>query len=42
MIQGGWEFIRAAYILVWVFLGLYSVSLWKRFRDLRKKEGEIG
>lgn len=30
IIDGGWEYVYAAYIVTWVFLGGYTVSLWKR------------
>ena len=36
MIQGGWEFIRVAYGLVWAVLGFYALSLVLRFRKLQK------
>jgi len=29
-IQGGWEFVWAAYGLTWVSLVLYAASLWAR------------
>jgi CcmD family protein len=32
-IEGGWEFVYAAYIVTWVFLGGYGLSLWKRSRS---------
>ncbi len=30
MIQGGWEFVIAAYALTWISLVAYIVSLWVR------------
>ena len=32
MIQGGWEYVIAAYAVVWGGLGLYAVSLFVRAR----------
>lgn len=32
MITGGSNFITAAYILFWVVLGAYSVSIWVRMK----------
>ncbi|HEX5753964.1 MAG TPA: hypothetical protein VFZ09_47710 [Archangium sp.] len=29
-IQGGWEYIWAAYLIAWVSLSLYALSLWLR------------
>jgi hypothetical protein len=29
-IQGGWEYIWAAYIIAWVSISLYALSLWLR------------
>jgi hypothetical protein len=29
-IQGGWEYIWAAYIIAWASLSLYALSLWLR------------
>ncbi|MFY0522087.1 hypothetical protein ACN28I_02385 [Archangium gephyra] len=29
-IQGGWEFVWAAYIIAWASLSLYALSLWLR------------
>lgn len=29
-IEGGWGYVYAAYIVTWVFLGGYAVSLWMR------------
>ena len=40
MITGGWEFIYAAYGLVWVVLGCYAVSLLIRWRNMSRKEKE--
>lgn len=41
MVQGGWEFIYAAYGAVWLVLGWYGLSLWIRFRNVKKREGEL-
>ncbi|MBI2340794.1 MAG: CcmD family protein [Deltaproteobacteria bacterium] len=38
MIQGGWEYVVAAYTITWVVLGGYALSLWVRHRRLLKKE----
>jgi hypothetical protein len=35
-IQGGWEFIWAAYGITWAALSLYALSLW-----LRRPKGDI-
>ena len=29
-LQGGWEYIIAAYAVTWLFFGGYAVSLWLR------------
>ena len=29
-IQGGWEYIWAAYLIAWASLSLYALSLWLR------------
>jgi cyanate permease len=29
-IQGGWEYIWAAYLIAWACLSLYALSLWLR------------
>jgi hypothetical protein len=29
-IQGGWEYVKAAYAICWTGLALYTVSLWAR------------
>jgi hypothetical protein len=29
-IQGGWEYVKAAYAICWTGLALYAVSLWAR------------
>ena len=31
-IQGGWEYVRAAYAICWTGLALYALSLWIRSR----------
>ena len=31
-IQGGWEYVKAAYAICWTGLSLYAVSLWIRSR----------
>ncbi|HEX4620813.1 MAG TPA: hypothetical protein VH208_04525 [Myxococcaceae bacterium] len=30
-IVGGWEYVWAAYIVTWIALSLYCVSLWLRW-----------
>jgi hypothetical protein len=35
MITGGWEYVVAAYVLTWLFLGGYAASLWVRTREER-------
>ncbi len=30
MIQGGWNFVWAAYGFTWIALGGYALSLWRR------------
>ncbi len=32
MIVGGWEYVAAAYAVVWSGIGFYAVSLWLRSR----------
>ncbi len=32
MITGGWGYVAAAYLLTWVVLIGYGLSLWRRFR----------
>ena len=39
-IVGGWEYVWAAYIISWVFLGGYAVSLWVRRPRASKDESE--
>jgi hypothetical protein len=29
-LQGGWEYIIAAYTITWLFFGGYALSLWLR------------
>ncbi|MFL5354280.1 hypothetical protein [Archangium sp.] len=29
-IQGGWEYIWAAYVIAWTSISLYALSLWLR------------
>lgn len=31
-IEGGWEFVIAAYAITWITFGLYTLSLWARAR----------
>lgn len=38
MIQGGWEFVIAAYAVSAVVYGGYIVSLWLRLRDAESLE----
>ena len=30
VLQGGWEYITAAYAVTWLFLAGYTLSLWLR------------
>lgn len=30
-IQGGWEYVRAAYGIAWTGMTLYAISLWVRW-----------
>ena len=30
-IQGGWEYVRAAYAVAWTGMTLYAISLWVRW-----------
>lgn len=41
MIQGGWEFVSASYIITWVVLGVYAASLWVRFRNVQRREKDL-
>ncbi|MFZ5469179.1 MAG: hypothetical protein ACOZIN_07025 [Myxococcota bacterium] len=38
-IQGGWEYIWAAYAITWAASTIYAVSLWLRVRRLREDGG---
>lgn len=40
MIQGGWEYIQAAYAAPWIVFALYGLSLWIRWRRVKKNEAE--
>ena len=33
-LQGGWEFVIAAYAITWIFFGGYTISLWLRHTAL--------
>lgn len=35
MVTGGWEYVVAAYVATWIFIGGYAVSLWIRSREER-------
>lgn len=35
MIEGGWEFVGAAYGLTWIVFSAYLLSLWFRLRGFR-------
>ena len=36
-IQGGWEYVKAAYGICWTGVSLYALSLWvRRPREVRK------
>ena len=41
MIVGGWEYIIAAYSLTWVVIGIYAVSLWRRFKGVARRKSEL-
>jgi CcmD family protein len=30
MIEGAWGYVIAAYVVTWLFLGGYAISLWAR------------
>ncbi len=36
MITGGWEYVIAAYAMLWVVLGSYAVSIAIRWRRLER------
>jgi hypothetical protein len=36
MIQGGWEFVGAAYGIVWTVLTLYGASLYARHKHAQR------
>jgi hypothetical protein len=36
-IEGGWEYVKAAYGIAWTGLSLYAVSLWARWPREEKK-----
>ncbi len=40
MIQGGWEYIYAAYAAPWIAFGLYGLSLWLRARRVGKNKSQ--
>jgi hypothetical protein len=29
-LEGGWEYVIAAYLITWIFFGGYAASLWLR------------
>lgn len=35
VIEGGWGFVYAAYVVTWVFMFGYAASLWVRSREER-------
>jgi len=35
IIEGGWAYVWASYLLFWVFVGGYAVSLFVRSREER-------
>ncbi len=35
VVQGGWEYVTAAYAVTWIAFGGYAVSLWVRTARLR-------
>lgn len=40
MIVGGWGFVIAAYAVTWTVIGLYTISLWRRFKGVKRRETE--
>jgi hypothetical protein len=46
MIEGGWEYVIAAYVVTVVFFGGYLLTLWARYRAATRKvstvESELG
>jgi hypothetical protein len=30
VIEGGWNFVWAAYVITWTAFSLYAISLWRR------------
>ena len=38
MIQGGWNFVIAAYVVSAIVYGGYALSLWMRLKDVEKLE----
>jgi hypothetical protein len=34
-IQGGWEYVTAAYVATWLFFAIYTASLVARAREVR-------
>jgi hypothetical protein len=37
-IEGGWEYIWGAFVVTWIALALYSLSLWVRWPKSAPKE----
>jgi len=37
-LQGGWEYVIAAYAITWIFFGGYAASLWLRGAGLNTPE----
>ena len=42
VIPGGWEYVWAAYILTWVVVTAYGLSLWLRYSSRVKEAGAAG
>jgi hypothetical protein len=38
VVQGGWEFVAAAYIVTAVALGAYAVSVFARLRSEKRRD----
>ena len=38
VVNGGWEYVIAAYVVTWAVFGAYAGSLWVRTARLRGKE----
>jgi hypothetical protein len=41
MIEGGWEYVVAAYAVTVVFFGGYLLTLWARYRAATRKVSSV-